>query len=188
MSQSVHRDPRFRRDIFSKFRMLTTIWIHVRMCSGNNSTPLKKATADAILAFTFIFIIVTLVIHRAETPGQKVLSGFPSRQSNHACHKLITRRRVIPVVVNFTLLRIQHNFACNENTPSPQTVGAVDIDIRCLDEQVTAPEKPRTFSALCSGNEFMWVQTLLSVVSIAPMWNWPARNGFVGTILCVKRL
>ena len=34
-------------------------------------TP-SSATVGAIVFFTFVFILVTLVIHRAETPGQKV--------------------------------------------------------------------------------------------------------------------
>eukprot|EP00040_Diaphanoeca_grandis_P002433 m.21635 g.21635 ORF g.21635 m.21635 type:complete len:269 (-) comp13489_c0_seq1:435-1241(-) len=35
-----------------------------------------EATQDAIVCFTFIFILVTLLIHRAETPGQRALNAI----------------------------------------------------------------------------------------------------------------
>lgn len=38
-------------------------------------TP-SSATVGAIVFFTFVFILVTLVIHRAETPGQKALNAL----------------------------------------------------------------------------------------------------------------
>jgi len=39
------------------------------------STP-SETTQDAIVAFTFIFILVSLLVHRAETPGQKALNAI----------------------------------------------------------------------------------------------------------------
>ena len=39
----------------------------------------SSATVNAIVCFTFIFILVTLLIHRAETPGQKVRLSDPPR-------------------------------------------------------------------------------------------------------------
>lgn len=53
-------------------------WIGVDAEGGYKHFPseISSTTNNAIVAFTFIFILVSLLIQRAETPGQKALNAI----------------------------------------------------------------------------------------------------------------
>lgn len=70
----------------------------------------SPATVGAIVFFTFVFILVTLLIHRAETPGQKVrFANTLPYAASAAGHQKPTRPSdLLPITALATALPRRH--------------------------------------------------------------------------------